>query len=152
MSIKKIVAAIAALTVSVSVSACPLEECMPQGASQKPSWRAEEARAWLMQFHDLKNPAQAVLHLSLAAVSHRAAVLDAENRALRRALETGTEPDFSSARMLPSTHSLESAIASDLRQIFVTGRAPQLEHIDRRISESYAAWATEEASKNAATE
>lgn len=97
------------------------------------------------QVRDLKNPSEAVQHSALIAAQLHIAVVEAQNRALRRALETGKEPDYTSVRQLPSYQALNDAISSDILQVLSTGRMPQLEHLERRIHASIARSKLEEA-------
>ncbi|HFX0630693.1 hypothetical protein [Pseudomonas aeruginosa] len=152
MELKKMALIIAALiagfSVSASVSACPIEECMPELANQSANDQAlyfAQAGDWFTKVRDLKNPSEAVQHSALIAAQLHIAVLEAQNRALRRALETGKEPDYTSVRQLPSYQALNDAISSDILQVLSTGRMPQLEHLERRIHASIARSKLEEA-------
>lgn len=152
MELKKmaliIAALIASFSVSASVSACPIEECMPELATQSANDQAlyfAQAGDWFTKVRDLKNPSEAVQHSALIAAQLHIAVVEAQNRALRRALETGKEPDYTSVRQLPSYQSLNDAISSDILQVLSTGRMPQLEHLERRIHASIARSKLEEA-------
>ena len=146
MELKKmaliIAALIASFSVSASVSACPIEECMPELATQSSAndqaLYFAQAGDWFTKVRDLKNPSEAVQHSALIAAQLHIAVLEAQNRALRRALETGKEPDYTSVRQLPSYQALNDAISSDILQVLSTGRMPQLEHLERRIHASIA--------------
>lgn len=148
MELKKMALIIAALIASFSVSACPIEECMPELANQSANDQAlyfAQAGDWFTKVRDLKNPSEAVQHSALIAAQLHIAVVEAQNRALRRALETGKEPDYTSVRQLPSYQALNDAISSDILQVLSTGRMPQLEHLERRIHASIARSKLEEA-------
>lgn len=107
--------------------ACPIEECMPELAKKV---EAQEARD---SINDLRDPAQAAMHAGLVAAEYRVAILEAENRALIRAVELNQKPDLASLRLFPSPHALYDAVSSDVLQVTVTGRMPQLEHFQRRV-------------------
>lgn len=148
MDMKKIAVMIAALIASFSVAACPIKECMPELATQSADDQAlyfAQAGDWFTKVRDLKNPSEAVQHSALIAAQLHIAVLEAQNRALSRALETGKEPDYTSVRQLPSYQALNDAISSDILQVLSTGRMPQLEHLERRIHASIARSTLEEA-------
>lgn len=108
-------------------SACPISECMPESAEA-----AFESRD-LVDLYDLKQPGQALLHVSQIGSDYTSAVLAAEARAFRLAALTGEEPDFSSLKFFPSPSSYFDAINSDVLQVEVTGRMPQLRHFEQRV-------------------
>lgn len=147
MDMKKIAVMIAALLASVSVSACPLSECMPElaGSNEDKAYVVAMGKDWFERMQNLKDPVQAMQHTALIASRLQVAMIQAENRALHRALETGKEPDFTSMRQLPSYQSLHDAIASDVLQVLTTGRMPQLERLDQRIQASVLRSVIEEA-------
>ncbi|HCF1624155.1 hypothetical protein [Pseudomonas aeruginosa] len=110
--------------------ACPIEECMP-GLSEAPFQSRD-----LDDFgglYDLNQPGQAVLHVGLIAADYRIALLEAENRALRTALAGGRALDDSSLKFFPSATSFIDAMNSDMKQVRVTGRMPQLRHFEQRV-------------------
>jgi hypothetical protein len=129
---KKAMYAAAALAAAFvgPAGACPLEECMP-GLSDVPSQSRD-----LDDFgglYDLKQPGQAVLHVGLIAADYRIALLEAENRALRTALTGDRALDDSSLNFFPSPASFMDAMNSDMKQVNVTGRMPQLRHFEQRV-------------------
>lgn len=142
MDMKKIAVVIAALIASFSVSACPVQECAPGdfaaalAAQQEKAALTQRGIAWLEEQRNLKNPVEFVQHGGWVAAKLAIAMLEAENRALRRALETGEEPDYTSVRQLPTFAALSDAMNSDLLQVFVTGRMPQTEHFEKRLQAS----------------
>ncbi len=83
--------------------------------------------------YDLKQPGQAVLNVGLIAADYRIALLEAENRALRTALAGGRALDDSSLKFFPSPTSFIDAMNSDMKQVKVTGRMPQLRHFEQRV-------------------
>lgn len=111
----------------VPANACPTSECLPESAKE-----AFESRD-LVEFYDLRQPGQATLHVSKIGSDYTTAVLAAEARAFRLAALTGEKPDFSSLKFFPRPESLFDALNSDLLQVEVTGRMPQLRHFEQRV-------------------
>lgn len=110
--------------------ASPLQECMP-GVFDVPFQASD-----LDDFgglYDLKQPGQAVLYVGLIAADYRIARLETENRALRAALAGGPALDDSSLKFFPSPTSFIDAMNSDMKQVKVTGRMPQLRHFEQRV-------------------
>lgn len=129
---KKAMYAAAALAAAFigPAGACPLQECMP-GLSDAPFQSRD-----LDDFgglYDLKQPGQAVLHVELIAADYRIALLEAENRALRAALTGSRALDDSSLKFFPSPASFMDAMNSDMKQVNVTARMPQLRHFEQRV-------------------
>ncbi len=129
---KKLMYAAAALAAAFigPAGACPLQECMP-GLPEAPFQSRD-----LDDFgglYDLKQPGQAALHVGLIAADYRIALLEAQNRALLTALAGGGTPDESSLKFFPSPTSFIDAMNSDMKQVEVTGRMPQLRHFEQRV-------------------
>lgn len=129
---KKMMFAAAALAAAFigPAGACPIEECMP-GLVEAPFQSRDQDD--FSGLYDLRQPGQVVLHVGLIAADYRAALLEAENRALRNALAAGREPDESSLKFFPSPASFMDAMNSDMKQVEITGRMPQLRHFEQRV-------------------
>jgi len=81
---------------------------------------------------NLRQPGQAVMHIGLVAADYRIGLLEAENRALRSAYESGTSLNESSRDLFPDLRALRDAYLSDLLTIH-TGRMPELSRFERRL-------------------
>lgn len=81
---------------------------------------------------NLRQPGQAVMHIGLIAADYRIGLLEAENRALRSAFESGTSLNESSRELFPDLRALRGAYLSDLQTI-QTGRMPELSRFERRL-------------------
>ncbi|MFU3726175.1 hypothetical protein ACM7JF_00935 [Pseudomonas aeruginosa] len=129
---KKAMYAAAALAAAFigPAGACPLQECMPGLSDALFQSRDLDDFGGL---YDLKQPGQAVLHVGLIAADYRIALLEAENRALRAALTGSRALDDSSLKFFPSPASFMDAMNSDMKQVNVTGRMPQLRHFEQRV-------------------
>ncbi|AYW42610.1 TPA: hypothetical protein ACKPYC_001437 [Pseudomonas aeruginosa] len=129
---KKAMYAAAALAAAFigPAGACPLQECMPSLSEAPFQSRDLDDFGGL---YDLKQPGQAVLHVGLIAADYRIALLEAENRALRAALTGSRALDDSSLKFFPSPASFMDAMNSDMKQVNVTGRMPQLRHFEQRV-------------------
>ncbi|WP_312723472.1 hypothetical protein [Stutzerimonas nitrititolerans] len=81
---------------------------------------------------NLSQPGQAVMHIGLIAADYRIGLLEAENRALRSAYESGASLNESSRDLFPDLRALRNAYLSDLPTI-QTGRMPELSRFERRL-------------------
>lgn len=113
--------------------ASPLQECMP-GLFDVPFQSTDLDD--LGGLYDLKQPGQAVLYVGLIAADYRIARLETENRALRAALASGDALNESSLTLFPGLGSFMNAMNSDMKQVSVTGRMPQLRHFEQRVRNS----------------
>jgi hypothetical protein len=132
-------ATIALLTTSVA-AACPLQECMPQGASFSPML-PEEIRL------DMKKPDNVRIGAGALMMWMQSARLAAEVRALRYAALTGKPVDLSAVKMYPSDRTITDALSSDLLQAEVTGQTPQLDRVANRVFDLHAAAVMKDAEK-----
>ncbi len=110
-----------------TTKACPIDECLPALTNQ-PDYK----------IYDLRQPAQAVLHIGLVSSQVRIAKLETEIRAMRLALAKGTlAPDLNSLNLFPSENSLFAIFESDLQQVTATGQMPKLRSFQQRL---HSAW------------
>ncbi|MCO7577815.1 MULTISPECIES: hypothetical protein [Pseudomonas chlororaphis group] len=106
---------------------CPIDECLPALTNQTD-----------YQIYDLRQPAQAVLHIGLVSSQYRIAKLETEIRAMRLALSKGAfAPDLNSLNLFPSEDSLFATFEPDLQQVETTGQMPQLRSFQQRLHNAW---------------